>query len=87
MSPFWRGLGSDFDLTGLLSVNVGRPVVDKTGLTGTYRLDLRWAGDSPNSSLPSLPTALRETFGLELKPDTGPVQVLVIDHAEKPFAN
>jgi uncharacterized protein (TIGR03435 family) len=84
---FGGGSGPISDLTGLLSANVGRPVVDKTGLTGTYRLDLRWAGDSATSSLPSLPTALKETFGLELKPDTGPVQVLVIDHAERPFAN
>jgi uncharacterized protein (TIGR03435 family) len=84
---FGGGSGPISDLAGLVSLSVGRPVVDKTGLSGTYRLDLRWAGDALNSSLPSLPTALRETFGLELKPDTGPVQVLVIDHAEKPSAN
>ena len=85
---FGGGSGPISSLVGLLSLSVGRPVVDKTGLVGTYRLDLRWAGDSsPNSPLPSLPTALTETFGLELKPDTGPVQVLVIDHAEKPSAN
>jgi uncharacterized protein (TIGR03435 family) len=81
------GSGPISGLAGLLSLNVGRPVVDKTGLTGTYLLDLRWASNSPSSSLPSLPTALKETFGLELKPDTGPVQVLVIDQAEKPSAN
>ena len=71
-----------------LGFSAGRPVIDKTGLRETYFMDLKWAGDaSPNSPLPSLPTALREQFGLELKPDTGPVEVLVIDRAEKPMAN
>jgi uncharacterized protein (TIGR03435 family) len=71
-----------------VAFNAGRPVIDKTGLRETYYLDLRWAGDvSPNSSLPSLPTALRERFGLELKSGTGPVEILVIDRAEKPLPN
>lgn len=75
-------------LAGMLSFNVGRPVIDKTGLTGDYNLNLKWAGDSvTDSSLPSLPAALREKFGLELKSETGPVNVLVIDHVEKPSAN
>jgi hypothetical protein len=63
----------------------GRPVIDKTGLPGTYYFDVKYAGDnSPNSSLPSLEGALKEQFGLELKAETGPVEVLVIDRAEKP---
>jgi hypothetical protein len=33
---------------------------------------------------PSLLTALKERFGLELRPESGPVEVLVIDHVEKP---
>jgi uncharacterized protein (TIGR03435 family) len=71
-----------------VSFNVGRPVIDRTGLRETYYLDMRWAGDTtPVSSLPSLPAALRERFGLELKSDTGPVEVLVIDKAEKPLPN
>jgi uncharacterized protein (TIGR03435 family) len=75
-------------LAAFLASSLGRPVIDRTGLTDSYRIDLRWAGDSsPNSSLPSLPTALKDAFGLELKPDTGPVQVLVIDLVEKPSAN
>jgi uncharacterized protein (TIGR03435 family) len=71
-----------------VSFNVGRPVLDTTGLRDTYYLDLKWAGDTtPASSLPSLPAAMRERFGLELKPGTGPVEVLVIDRAEKPTPN
>jgi uncharacterized protein (TIGR03435 family) len=75
-------------LAGALSANLGRPVVDKTGLRETYYFDLKWASDtSPTSSLPSLATLLREQFGLELKSETGPVEVLVIDRAEKPTPN
>jgi uncharacterized protein (TIGR03435 family) len=71
-----------------LAFHVGRPVVDKTGLAGTYYFFVKYAGEAtPNSSLPSLPTALKEQFGLELKSDTGPVEVLVIDRAEKPTPN
>jgi uncharacterized protein (TIGR03435 family) len=76
-------------LTGTLSHALGRPVIDKTGLTGSYYLGvLKWAGDeSVDSSLPSLFALMREEFGLELKAEPGPVPVLVIDHVERPTAN
>ena len=76
-------------LTGLLSHTLERPVIDKTGMTGSYYFGvLKWAGeDSTDSSLPSLFALMREQFGLELKAERGPVPVLVIDHAEKPTAN
>jgi uncharacterized protein (TIGR03435 family) len=76
------------EFASALGVTAGRPVIDKTGLTGTYYLDLTWAGDTaPSSPLPSLPTALKERFGLELRPESGPVDILVIDHVEKPTPN
>jgi uncharacterized protein (TIGR03435 family) len=63
-------------------------VIDRTGLTDNYNIDLKWAGDTATDSpLPSLPAALREKFGLELKPEVGPVNILVIDHVEKPSPN
>ena len=72
----------------VLAASVGRPVVDNTGLAGTYYFDVKYAGNnSPDSSLPTLPGALKEQFGLELKSDTGPVEVLVIDRAERPTPN
>jgi uncharacterized protein (TIGR03435 family) len=75
-------------LAAVLSNSIGRPVIDKTGLKDAYVFDLRWAGDAaPDSPLPSLPAALRESFGLELKSETAPADVLVIDHAEKPTPN
>ncbi len=71
-----------------LALSAGRPVIDKTGITGYYSGILKWASDTaPNSSLPSFATAVRETFGLELKSETGPVDVLVVDHAERPTPN
>ncbi len=76
------------DFAGMLSGIVDRPVIDKTGFTGTYYMDLKWAGDaSLGSPLPSLPPALKETFGLELKSEKGVVAVFVIDHVEKPSPN
>lgn len=85
----WMGSASMTELVGMLGSSVGRAVVDKTGLRETYYFgDIKWAGDTaPDSPLPSLPAALREQFGLELRPDTGPVEVLVIDRAEKPSPN
>ena len=76
-------------LTGALSFALGRPVIDKTGLSGSYYFGvLKWSGDdSTGSSLPSVFTLMREEFGLELKAEPGPVPVLVIDHVEKPTAN
>ena len=85
----WMGSASMTELVGMLGSSVGRPVVDNTGLRETYYFgDIKWAGDTaPESPLPSLPAALREQFGLELKSETGPVAVLVIDRAEKPTPN
>jgi uncharacterized protein (TIGR03435 family) len=70
-----------------LSRSVLRPVVDRTGLTGSYTWTLEWApDDSPdaNGDLPSLMTALVEQLGLRLESARGPVQVIVIDHVEQP---
>lgn len=77
------------NLAGLLTHSVGRPVIDKTGLQGTFYFGvMKWTGDdSSGSSLPSLPSLLRDEYGLELKAERGPVRVLVIDHVEKPTAN
>jgi uncharacterized protein (TIGR03435 family) len=73
--------------------NDRRPVIDKTGLTGTYDFNLAFRPElSPDASaefdnLPSIFDALRDRLGLELVPQKGPVETLVIDHAEKPTEN
>jgi len=73
---------------------VDRPIIDRTGLIGPiyFTLDFAptWAtntGAADQSTLPSFFTALREQLGLELKSDTGPVDVIVIDHVEMPTGN
>jgi len=67
----------------------GRPVIDQTGLTGLYSYTLDWANGTPaaDSDAPSLLTAVQEQLGLKLESTKGSVEVLVIDHAEKPSAN
>jgi bla regulator protein BlaR1 len=76
-------------VAGTLTRTLERPVLDKTGLEGTFYFGLlKWAGDdSAGSSLPSLPALLRDEFGLELKAERGPVPVLVVDRVEKPGTN
>ena len=63
-------------------------MVDRTGLTETYAFRLWFPKpDAPDIPLPSVFTGLREKFGLELKPFTGPIDVLIVDHVEKPSAD
>jgi uncharacterized protein (TIGR03435 family) len=64
-----------------------RTVVDKTGLTGNYDFTLKWASDDTDTSGPSIFTAVQEQLGLKLEAGKGPVQVLVIDHVERPSEN
>jgi uncharacterized protein (TIGR03435 family) len=81
----------------ILSGSSGRTVVDKTGLSGRYDVDLRWtpedaAGPSQNSgtsldSGPSIFTAVQEQLGLKLEPAREPMDTIVIDHVEAPSAN
>jgi len=72
-------------LAALLSSFMGRKVLDQTGLTGTYDFTLEFAPpEATDSPLPSLVTALQEQLGLKLEVTNALVEVLVIDHAEKP---
>jgi uncharacterized protein (TIGR03435 family) len=68
---------------------LGRRVVDKTDLTGAWDFTLTFAaGDPlPDSNVPDLFTALQEQLGLKLESQKGLVEMLVIDHAEKPSPN
>jgi uncharacterized protein (TIGR03435 family) len=63
----------------------GRVIIDKTGLTGNYEFTLRYTTE-PNATddRPSLFTALEEQLGLKLVSDRAPLQVLVVDHIERP---
>lgn len=85
----------------VLSRRLGRPIVDSTGLTGNYDFTLEWTpvaaapavtGGSPepappDASGPDIFTAIQEQMGLQLKSTKGPVDVIMIDHIEKPSPN
>jgi uncharacterized protein (TIGR03435 family) len=67
-----------------LSSPVGRPVIDQTGIQGDYEIEVAYARDGDTDSpLPSVFTALQEQLGLKLEPRRVPIEILVIDHAEK----
>ena len=71
--------------------DVDRVVVDRTGLIGFFDFELTWTpnvlGATTRGDSPSLFTALEEQLGLKLEPIKGAVDVLVIDHVEKPTPN
>jgi uncharacterized protein (TIGR03435 family) len=80
-------------LADMLRSVVGRPVVDKTGLEGTYRVKLEFdqpataRADAAPSDLPSLFEALPGQLGLKLTPSRTQIQVLVVDALERPAEN
>jgi uncharacterized protein (TIGR03435 family) len=86
-------------ISGLLGTlgQLGRPVFDKTGLTGVYDFTLEYApnagtvmalGGAPppeatDSQAPSIAVAIQQQLGLKLEPSRAIVELLVIDKAEK----
>ncbi len=87
------------DMLSMPAAFVGRPVVDKTGLTGAYNFALDWSvysahaaaglGTSrsdPEDDATSIFTALGK-IGLKLQPSTGSMETIVIDHVETPTEN
>jgi len=85
--------------TGLGVVEgLGRPVVDQTGLGGSFDFRIEWeplakgppqsdAGDQPDLSMLPFEKALKDQLGLRLVKGRAFVQFLVIDHVEKPSQN
>ena len=71
----------------------GNPVWNQTGLQGAYDFKLTWASDRlspetrPDQEAPTFFTAVREQLGLRLIASKGSVEVIVIDHIEKPLDN
>lgn len=94
-------------LANQLAQQLGRSVIDQTGLKGQYDIQLEWTPDTterkgmgdgdprpnseaapaPDPSGPSIFTAVQEQLGLKLEGQKGPVDILVIDHVEKPSEN
>ncbi len=88
-------------IAGILSgeggeAGMGRPMVDRTGLSGHFDFNIEYSPQwqvPPNETFqsdqlgPTLIEALNDQLGLKLVPQTGSVDVLVIDHVEEPSAN
>jgi uncharacterized protein (TIGR03435 family) len=82
-----------------LSGQVQRIVVDRTGLTGGWDFEISYAQERPanpppgvefppaDPDAPSLFTAIQEQLGLKLQSTKGPVEVLVVDHVERPTSD
>ena len=75
-----------------LARETGRSVTDKTGIAGDFDFTLDWSsddapGDGAIPKFPPLFLAIQEQLGLKLDQTKGPVEVLVIDHAERPAEN
>jgi len=83
--------GTMDQLSRQLSLTAGRPVLDRTGLTGHYTYTLDWlpanGAAPPESDIPSIFTAVQEQLGLKLEATKAPIVMLIIDRAEKPSEN
>jgi uncharacterized protein (TIGR03435 family) len=86
------------ELVRTLSMILGRRVVDKTGFTALFDVQLDFVPDETTPAMPppppgsvtsgvSLAQALEQQLGLRLESTTGPVDVIVVDQAERPSAN
>jgi len=102
MSRIDGGRVSMIDFVRVLANTLGRPVIDKTGFTGTFDVDLVFADDDaargpggvpgPPGSLsesasPTIFTAIQKQLGLKLESTKATVEVLVIDSVQKPLEN
>ena len=98
----WEGHATPIEyIMGQMSYAAGRPVYDKTGLTGRYDFTLNYTQDNlsaappgsdgmappPPDTAPPLAKALEEQLGLKLVPAKGNMDVIVIDHVERPSGN
>jgi uncharacterized protein (TIGR03435 family) len=70
-------------LAALLKADLGVPVENKTGLPDCYHMATRWTTDPADDSLPQIPTALHD-LGLRIQKAKLNVDVLLIDHVERP---
>ena len=79
------------DLALMLQFNLDRPVVDQTALKGRFDFKMQWTVDEAQTTDPDAPpglfTAIQEQIGLKLESTKAAVDVLVIDHIDKPSPN
>jgi uncharacterized protein (TIGR03435 family) len=78
-------------LAGVLTGSLNQPVLDETGLKGSYTFHLAWSEekrpDADPLAAPSVFTAVQETLGLKLEPRRVPLDMFIVDHVERPTGN
>jgi uncharacterized protein (TIGR03435 family) len=80
-------------LSQILEFELGRPVFNRTSLSGPFAIQLQWASERapatspPDPSPPSLFTAIQERLGLKLEPIRTPVDSFMIDNVDAPSEN
>jgi uncharacterized protein (TIGR03435 family) len=86
-------------LADTLTTRTGRPVLDRTGISGGFDFKFDWVPDpanmpalngarmEPNPDGATIFTAVQEQLGLKLEPTKVPIEILVIEHAEKAAGN
>ena len=84
------------ELAESLARSLQCPVVDRTGIAGTFDFNVAFSKETENpggetasgpARAPSLPIAIQEQLGLKLQAGKAPAQILVIDHIEQPTGN
>ncbi len=80
------GRGTTMDKLAAELILTGRLVVDRTGLTGSFDMDMKWTPDELATNADLL-AALQEQLGLKLEAIRAPVEVIVIESASKPSEN
>ena len=87
-------VGGGVELSTLVTVlggPSGRPVLDRTGVSGRFDVELKWTPslgtDAPAGDSVSILTAVQEQLGLRLENGTAPLDVVVIDRIERPSDN
>ena len=91
-----QSIGGSPGLATVLGAELGRPVVDKTGLTGDYDYTIEFRPQGPNaappgqqipepndSDAPDILVAVQEQLGLRLEAKKGPIEVVVVDRGER----
>jgi uncharacterized protein (TIGR03435 family) len=76
------------------ALNITKPVIDKTGMTGNVDFTMEFSPDlppgtgfTPDPNGPTFLEALKDQLGIKLDQQTAPVESIVIDHVEQPSAN
>jgi uncharacterized protein (TIGR03435 family) len=75
------------DLAWRLSSYLEKPVIDQTGLTGSYDFRVEYSADEQNPDVVSMILTTVQQLGLKLEPSRGPVETIVVERLEKPSAN